>query len=68
MRYLFGFALGLLAGVAAAAAVIFFNPLTRLQSLPDKDAGWVLDFSLGPTTTWIWWPRSAIRRSTPNSM
>jgi hypothetical protein len=53
MKYLLSFLTGLLLGVVAAAATIYFNPLTRAQSLPANNAGWVLEYSLDPAGNWL---------------
>jgi len=53
MRYLLAFVVGTLVGVCTAGALIYFNPLTRGQSLPANDAPWTLDYSFDPARNWI---------------
>lgn len=53
MKYLLSLVLGLMLGVAAAGALLYFNPLTRRQERAAPDADWVLSYSLAGTDTWI---------------
>jgi hypothetical protein len=53
MKYVLSLVIGLLAGVAAAAALIYFNPLTRSQHAPASDSAWVLGYSLAASDTWL---------------
>ena len=53
MRYALGLLAGLVAGVGVAFAILYFNPLTRGQSVPASDSNWVLDYKLSAADTWL---------------
>jgi len=53
MKYVVALVVGLLAGAALAAALIYFNPLTRSQAEPRDGAGWSFGYSLAAAETWL---------------
>lgn len=53
MKYVASLILGLVAGVATAVAILYFNPLTRGQVTPAADSNWVLDYTLSAADTWL---------------
>ena len=53
MRYVVGFLFGLLGGAVVAAALLYFNPLSRNQTIPSTDADWTLEYSLERDDIWL---------------
>lgn len=53
MKYVLSLILGLLAGTVTAAALIYFNPLTRGDNAAPDNPGWVLGYSLAAADTWL---------------
>jgi len=53
MRYVVSLFVGLIAGAAAAGTLLYFNPLTRSEAAPMKNAGLSLRYSLGADDTWL---------------
>lgn len=53
MKYVLSLGFGLLAGIAVAAALLYFNPFTLSQSEAGNESGWVLAYSLGAEDTWL---------------
>jgi len=53
MKYVLGLLAGILVGAAAAAALLYFNPLTRSGAERSANASWALDYSLQGTDTWL---------------
>jgi hypothetical protein len=53
MKYLLSLVVGLIVGVAAAVALLYFNPLTQRGGEPAGTPDWSLDFALSPSATWL---------------
>lgn len=53
MKYLLSLVFGILVGTACAAALLFFNPLTRSQGSAAADDAWVLSYSMRPADLWV---------------
>ena len=53
MKYFLALVVGLVAGTAAAIALLYFNPLTQRGAEPTGTPDWSLDFALSPAATWL---------------
>jgi hypothetical protein len=53
MRYVLSLFFGLLAGAAAAGALLYFNPLTQWQDTAAQSPDWSLSYSLNADSIWI---------------
>jgi hypothetical protein len=53
VKYVLSLVFGLVFGVAVAAVLIYFNPLTLGQSDRLANAQWVLDYQLGGGNIWL---------------
>jgi hypothetical protein len=53
VKYALSLLAGVLAGAAVAATLLYFNPLTRSRAERSANASWALDYSLQGTDTWL---------------
>jgi hypothetical protein len=53
MKYVMSLLLGVLAGAACAAALLYFNPLTRHEHTSAAGSDWVLSYSLSASDSWL---------------
>jgi len=53
MKHVLGLIVGLAAGSIAAAALIYFNPLTRNQNAAATNPDWTFNYSLAAGDTWL---------------